>query len=280
MTKRETKHMIMFLIAVLALFIFIVLILEQRESLLEVPAKPTRTVSVNYTYAKEALHEDKFVSDVYAGRYDVVKNAKYNSLGLPKGRYWMTSHEWHGKHIKSMKISRTKKRLLYTRFKSWKQNHIDAFINDMKDAAYEEHKVFPQIPASLIVAQAILETNFGLSKLAVEGNNFFGHKYRGSDADAYIVAADDSPTDRFTKYRSTWYSMRHHTKNVLMKIYYQRTNGDYSIDSWLNALCGAMTAEKSKVFVNKGNRVYATSCMTEVCYAQKLKRIIELYELE
>ncbi len=277
--KKETKYILMWLIGVLFMFVCLVIILEQRNQLIAPSVKP-KAVAINYTYDKAALHEDEFVSDVYAGRTDKAEIAEYNSLGLPKDRYWMSSSEWHGKHIKNMPINNAKKKLLLTRFKTWKQLHIKSFIDEMLKSAVKEHETFPEIPPSLIVAQAIIETNFGLSKLAIVGNNYFGHKYRGSNPSAYIVAADDSPTDRFTKYKSTWFSLRHHTRNVLMKLYYPRCKGESDLNSWLNALCGAMTAEKSKKFVSKGNYVYATSCMTEVCYAQKLKNIIETFNLD
>ena len=166
------------------------------------------------------------------------------------------------------------------RFKAWKRNHMQEFIDEMLRAAVKEHETFPQIPPSLIVAQAIIETNFGLSKLALQGNNYFGHKYRGKDTTKFLIAADDSPTDRFTKYKSTWFSLRHHTRNVLMRLYYPRCKGESDLNSWLNALCGAMTAKESKKFVAKGNYVYATSCMTTKCYSLKLKSIIETYNLD
>jgi uncharacterized FlgJ-related protein len=278
--KKDIKHYIVFYICIALLIGAIFVLLQQRNNLVQPVEKKAKAVAIKYTYNKEALHKDEFVSDVYAGRYDQVKNAEYNSLGLPKGRYWMTSSEWHGKHIKKMPINNAKKRMLLTRFKTWKQLHIKTFIDEMLKAAVKEHETFPEIPPSLIVAQAILETNFGLSKLAIVGNNYFGHKYRGSNPDAYLVAADDSPKDRFTKYKSTWYSLRHHTRNVLMRLYYARCNGSNDLNSWLNALCGAITAEESKKFVDAGNYVYATSCMTETCYSHKLKNIIQDYNLD
>jgi len=53
-----------------------------------------------------------------------------------------------------------------------------------------------------------------------------------------------------------------------------------TLDDWLSALCGGMSVAKSKAYVKRGNSVYATSCMTNVCYAQKLKRIIKHYNLK
>jgi uncharacterized FlgJ-related protein len=282
-TENKMRKDLIFVFA-LTLGAFLILKLKQeRQQVLtpiEIKEEP-KAVSINYTYNRESIEEgDEYISDVYAGRDDEVKNTDYNSLGLPVDRYWMTRKEWQGKHIKLMSINNAKKRLLMQRFKAWKRNHMQEFIDEMLRAAVKEHETFPQIPPSLIVAQAIIETNFGLSKLALQGNNYFGHKYRGKDTTKFLVAADDSPTDKFTKYKSTWYSLRHHTRNVLIRLYYPRCKGESDLNSWLNALCGAMTAKESKEFVEKGNYVYATSCMTEKCYSQKLKSIIETYNLD
>ena len=293
-TENKMRKDLIFVFA-LTLGAFLILKLKQeRQQVLtpiEIKQQP-KAVSINYTYNREAIEEgDEYISDVYAGRDDEVKDTEYNSLGLPVDRYWMTRNEWQGKHIKLMSINNAKKRLLMQRFKSWKRSHMQEFIDEMLRAAVKEHETFPQIPPSLIVAQAIIETNFGLSKLALQGNNYFGHKYRGKDTTKFLIAADDSPTDRFTKYKSTWYSLRHHTRNVLMRLYYPRCKGESDLNSWLNALCGAMTAKESKKFVVgtgnpkkpktwNGGYVYATSCMTEKCYSQKLKSIIETYNLD
>jgi len=282
-TENKMRKDLIFVFA-LVLGAFLILKLKQdKEQVLtpiEIKEEP-KAVSINYTYNRESIEEgDEYISDVYAGRDDEVKDTEYNSLGLPVDRFWMTRNEWQGKHIKLMSINNAKKRLLMQRFKSWKRNHMQEFIDEMLRAAVKEHETFPQIPPSLIVAQAIIETNFGLSKLALQGNNYFGHKYRGKDTTKFMIAADDSPTDRFTKYKSTWYSLRHHTRNVLMRLYYPRCKGESDLNSWLNALCGAMTAKESKRFVAKGNYVYATSCMTEKCYSLKLKSIIETYNLD
>ncbi len=282
-TENKMRKDLIFVFAlVLGAFLILKLKQERQQVLtpIEIKEEP-KAVSINYTYNREAIEEgDEYISDVYAGRDDEVKNTDYNSLGLPVDRYWMTRKEWQGKHIKLMSINNAKKRLLMQRFKAWKRNHMQEFIDEMLRAAVKEHETFPQIPPSLIVAQAIIETNFGLSKLALQGNNYFGHKYRGKDTTKFLVAADDSPTDKFTKYKSTWYSLRHHTRNVLMRLYYPRCKGESDLNSWLNALCGAMTAKESKKFVAKGNYVYATSCMTEKCYSLKLKSIIETYNLD
>ena len=215
--------------------------------------------------------------DVYAGRTELADSCEYNSLALPKDRFWLSAREWRGSHIKHMDVQNRVKRILMTRFKAWKAMHISEFIEHMGAAAQEEHKNFPDIPASLYIAQSLIESNFGLSRLAIQGHNLFGHKYRGQK-EGFIVAADDSPTDRFTRFKSEWFSLRSHSY-LLMRKYRKRISGKPNLDKWLIALCGGMTASRSRAYVDAGNSVYATSCYTNVCYSQKLKRIINHYKL-
>jgi len=155
----------------------------------------------------------------------------------------------------------------------------EQFVEFMIKAAVEECKVYTDIPPALIVAQAILESGFGQSRLA-KVNNLFGHKFKGSKADAklYVVASDDKVDDKFTIYRSKWASIRHHSK-ILMGKYRKRIKGTPTLDKWLEALCGSMTASGSREYRAAGGQVYATSCMTELCYAQKLKNIINTFNL-
>ncbi len=220
-------------------------------------------------------------SPIYAGRFDSVtisktkfegegSTYKYLWNGTPRHRQWLTYNEWRGKHCRSNKQRKA--------FRKWKKREMNSFIDYMCMAAVDECTVFPDIPPELIVAQAILESNFGKSRLAVEGNNLFGHKYRGKNKHMFIVAADDSPYDRFTKYRSLWFSIRNHTK-LLMRKYRKRISRKPTLNRWLYALCGGMTVEQSKRWRAKGHSVYATSCMTEVCYSQKLRSVINVYSL-
>ena len=250
------------------------------------PPEPRKPPLLNHLNPKvKTKIEQYYIHDedsaIYAGRFDSVNipkpkfegessTYKYLWNGTPRHRQWLTYNEWRGKHCRSNKQRKA--------FKKWKKREMDSFIDYMCIAAIDESKVFPDIPPELIVAQAILESNFGKSRLAVEGNNLFGHKYRGKDKHLFIIAADDSPNDRFTKYRSLWFSIRNHTK-LLMKKYRNRISHQPTLGRWLYALCGGMTVEQSKRWRVKGNSVYATSCMTEVCYSQKLRNVINVYSL-
>ena len=219
-----------------------------------------------------------FDLEIYAGRFDSVvidekptkKLSKYLWNGAPRYRNWVTQREWRGSHCRGSVQKKA--------FRAWKKTEINNFIDFMCMAAIEETAVYTDIPPELIVAQAIIESNFGKSRLASQANNYFGHKYRGSESEMFVIAHDDSPTDKFTKYRSVWFSIRHHSQ-LLMRKYRKRIRKEPTLNRWLYALCGGLTTNSSKKFVERGNSVYATSCMTEPCYSQKLKYIIRKYKL-
>lgn len=209
--------------------------------------------------------------EVYAGRNDVALPI-YDSIGLPINRDWLTSNERKARHLKDSSSE------MRNAFKSWRKQYMQNFIKEWGSYAIVESKV-SKVPASIIVAQAILESNWGFSRLAVTANNFFGHKYRGTNKASFIVAADDSPNDKFTKYRSKWWALRHHTK-ILNGKYKARLKGK-KLHHWLEALCGGMTVKDSKEFVDSGGMVYATSCFNgQECYSEKLLRVIKAYNLE
>ena len=54
----------------------------------------------------------------------------------------------------------------------------EEYIYKYKDISMKE-MYENNIPASIILAQSIIESNFGRSKLAVNGNNYFGIKCHG-----------------------------------------------------------------------------------------------------
>ncbi len=209
---------------------------------------------------------------IWAGTKDKTpKGSKYNASGLPKNRKWLTSKEWKGAHIKDPSTKE--------KFKAWKAAHITQFIKFFTAAAREESGVYKDIPPALYISQAILESNYGLSRLAVTGNNLYGHKYHGK-TDGFLVVNDDSPTDKFESgFKSQWHSIRSHSK-LLMNRYRKRIKGTPSLDKWLSALCGGKNVKQSKRWRKKGGTVYATSCLCGTGYGQKLKRIIKCYNLD
>lgn len=75
------------------------------------------------------------------------------------------------------------------------------------------------IPASITLAQGIIESADGRSPLANSANNHFGVKgtYNGN----YVLADDDKPNEKFKRYDNVGQSYEDHSK-VLMAQRYQQ----------------------------------------------------------
>ena len=68
-----------------------------------------------------------------------------------------------------------------------------------------------RIPASITLAQGLLESAAGKSRLAREANNHFGIKCGGYWNGPYVLANDDAPNERFRKYKSAKESYEDHS---------------------------------------------------------------------
>lgn len=118
-----------------------------------------------------------------------------------------------------------------------------------------------RIPASITLAQGLLESAAGRSELATKANNHFGIKVGVGWTGPWVVKSDDRPDDRFRKYNSVAESYEDHSQFLLKPRYqslFQLSPTDYK--GWARGLkaCG-----------------YATS----PTYAQQLIQIIENYGL-
>lgn len=131
------------------------------------------------------------------------------------------------------------------------------FILKYYQVAQQEQAKFG-IPASIKLAQAIVETNAGKSRLYKKANNAFGIK--GVGPAGFIRADDDAPRERFRKYKSVWQSFRDHS-HFLQQPRYARLYRNKNYRDWAKGLkqCG-----------------YATSRT----YAKALIRTVEYYELD
>ncbi|MBQ0049980.1 MAG: glucosaminidase domain-containing protein [Bacteroidales bacterium] len=136
----------------------------------------------------------------------------------------------------------------------------DTYIAKYASMAVEQMRRYG-IPASITLAQALLESAAGRSKLATEANNHFGIKTGGQWDGPYVLRDDDKPNEHFRKYRTVDDSYEDHSLFLLKPRYASLfRNSPYDYKSWAKGLkaCG-----------------YATS----PTYASKLINIIELYEL-
>lgn len=92
-------------------------------------------------------------------------------------------------------------------YKMTNQEYVDTY----KYMAMRSMKEFG-IPASITLAQGLLESGNGGSRLAVEGNNHFGIKCKGSWTGARVYHDDDEKGECFRKYRNAEHSYRDHSK--------------------------------------------------------------------
>ena len=89
-------------------------------------------------------------------------------------------------------------------------NKVELYIQNYKDLAVE-HMVEYSIPASITLAQGILESGSGESDLAVESNNHFGIKcHRDWEGDRSYYD-DDEENECFRKYKSASESYLDHS---------------------------------------------------------------------
>ncbi|MBS3807427.1 MAG: glucosaminidase domain-containing protein [Bacteroidales bacterium] len=135
------------------------------------------------------------------------------------------------------------------------------YINEYKDLAIQEMNR-TGIPASITLAQGILESDYGNSRLAREGNNHFGIKCHSTWNGKRIFHDDDRRNECFRKYPNVYDSFKDHSHFLTTSsrydflFDYRRT--DY--EKWARGLKRAG---------------YATS----PTYASRLIELIERYEL-
>ena len=135
-----------------------------------------------------------------------------------------------------------------------------AYIKRFANLAQGESQKFG-IPAAIIMAQGLVESNAGNSVLSRTANNHFGMKAFNWDG-PHVVVHDDTPKDKFRKYNSAWESYRDHSLLLLR-------------DNYKSCFRFPKTDWKNWAYELK-NRGYAT----EKDYANILIKVIAKYHLE
>jgi len=141
-----------------------------------------------------------------------------------------------------------------------KQEIVAAYLRRFSKIALEEQQNYG-IPASITLAQGLLESNAGHSRLARESNNHFGikckSKCKGCTCRNY---QDDDFYDMFRVFESTWESYREHS--ILLNTGRYKHLKDYgkNYTKWAHGLKKAGYATDKK-------------------YAEKLIKIIETLKL-
>lgn len=134
------------------------------------------------------------------------------------------------------------------------------YINDYAEFAMQQMRRYG-IPASVTLAQGIIESANGKSTLANTANNHFGVK--GEFNGHYVLANDDHPNEKFKKYDNVGQSYEDHSK-VLMSARYTKYTSSLAHDDyrgWAEA-------------IKKGG--YATS----PTYASTICSVIEKNDLQ
>lgn len=145
---------------------------------------------------------------------------------------------------------------------AFKQKKCLDYINTYKETAQEEAKLFG-IPVAITLAQGLLESNVGDSRLAKNENNHFGIKCKSKCKGCRCANyTDDSRYDMFRVFDSPWYSFREHS-NILTGSRYKHLlklpRSDYK--NWSHGLEAAGYATDKK-------------------YGEKLIKIIENLNLQ
>lgn len=99
----------------------------------------------------------------------------------------------------------------------WKTD--DQYIQNFAKYAVEEMEIY-KIPASIKLAQGILETGGGQSRLAREGKNHFGIKCKENWAGKTMTHTDDAPNECFRVYNDPRESYRDHSLFLTTRKYY------------------------------------------------------------
>lgn len=141
----------------------------------------------------------------------------------------------------------------------WNQTY-QQYINQYKDIAIEQMQQW-HIPASITLAQGIIESGAGRSELAVKGNNHFGIKCNGWTG-RKVYHDDDERNECFRAYSSPFESYEDHSRFLARgqryRSLFQLKITDYK--GWANGLKAAGYATNPK-------------------YAQMLIDMIQLYKL-
>lgn len=141
------------------------------------------------------------------------------------------------------------------------KNTVEDYINLYSNAAMQSMKTYG-IPASIKLAQGILESGSGNGTLCRTANNHFGIKCKEEWTGETVSHTDDAPNECFRKYRSAMESYNDHSEFLANRVYYKDLftldKSDYA--AWAKGLKKAGYA-------------------TDPRYPQKLISIIERYKL-
>lgn len=139
-------------------------------------------------------------------------------------------------------------------------NNTERYIDYHKATAQKEMSLYG-IPASITLAQGILESGSGKGRLSVEANNHFGIKCHGWTGKK-IYHDDDEKQECFRKYKDAKYSFRDHSLFLSERKRYSK-----------------LFKLKKENYKGWAKGLKAAGYATDRKYPQKLISLIERYEL-
>jgi len=141
------------------------------------------------------------------------------------------------------------------------KERTEAYINSYKDLAIQE-MIRTGVPASIKLAQGILESQFGESTLAKNANNHFGIKCKTEWTGDKIFQDDDAKGECFRVYKSAEESYRDHSDFLKTRPHYS-----FLFKLELTDITGWEYGLKRAGYA------------TNKTYPEKLLRVIEDYQL-
>lgn len=96
------------------------------------------------------------------------------------------------------------------KFMRYEINSVDMYIDFFSETAQLEMQAY-SIPASITLAQGLLESGLGKGELAMKSNNHFGIKCHSNWTGDYVLHDDDENDECFRKYNHPMYSYRDHS---------------------------------------------------------------------
>ncbi len=174
---------------------------------------------------------------IYSKDVDFVlqlKNQKISNYELPGG----FSKDSTKAFSKKTSLENKSSGAIFAKPKTEKEKRFEKYVSEFKHLAIKE-KNEHGVPAAVTMAQALLETNGGKSKLVIKCNNHFGIKCfsRKCKKGHCHNFEDDSHKDFFRKYKSVEDSFRAHSlflKKDRYKFLFQYEISDY--ESWCKGL--------------------------------------------
>jgi flagellum-specific peptidoglycan hydrolase FlgJ len=259
-----------------------------------IPANKEPEISIKTVAPAERVDQMKKADDkskyIHAGADELYPDEGYDQDGW-SNRGYMSAAEMNGSHLNG---DANKLQKLVRRKISEKEKFVAQIAYQSKELS-----VRFDVPASIIAAQAILESGYGTSRLAVVANNLFGHM-GGKTKDSRGITGSIKAYDKninghtitygFRIYESKWWSIWNHAKLLSETYGHRKLNISNKRDAWLAALCGCsdnrMLASDAKKLADNGGFLYASACAWPASdsvtsrYISELRYIIKSYNLE